>query len=671
VVDEYAWLRNRDDPDTIPYLEAENAYCEATTGHLEPLRERIFQEIRSRTQETDLTAPARRGPWWYYVRTVEGLQYPIRCRRPAAGDEYDESQPEQVLLDENELAKGHGYFELGVFNVSPDHRLVAYSVDYDGDEVFTLRIRDLETGQDLPDEIGGTSYGSAWSLDRSVLYYTTLDEIKRPYRVWRHRLGEPVERDELLHEESDQRFYARLGMTRSQRLVVLHLQSAVTSEARLLEAADPRAGFRMVEPRRQGIEYLLDHQDDRLLIVTNDGHEDFALFEAPLASPARGSWQPLWAPGPGVRVMGVDAFAGHLVVHFRQSGLTALRVMEGGDRAFHDISFPEAVYTVGPDANFEYATTAYRFNYTSLTTPHSVYDYDVRTRARSLRKRQPVLGDFDPERYDSAREWATASDGTRVPISLVWRKGTRRDATPPCLLYGYGSYEASIDPSFSISRLSLLDRGFVYAIAHVRGGGEMGRHWYEDGKLLCKRNTFTDFIACADHLIAGRWTAADRLTARGASAGGLTMGAVANMAPDRFRTIVAQVPFVDVINTMLDPSLPLTVIEWEEWGNPIEDPAVYAYMKTYSPYENVTAQEYPDLLVLAGLNDPRVGYHEPAKWVARLRRLKTGGNLLLLKTEMGFGHFGPSGRYDGWRQEAFILAFVIDASARGAAAAAS
>ena len=657
VVDEYAWLRDRDDPDTIAFLEAENAYCEAATAHLAPLRETLFEEIRSRTQETDLSAPARRGPWWYYARTVEGLQYAIHCRRAAAGVEYAEAVPEEVLLDENALASGRPYFALGAFAISADHRLAAYSVDHEGDEVFTLRVRDLAQGVDLADEIPGTSYGVAWSSDTAALYYVTQDAARRPHRVWRHRLGTSVSADELLYEEADERFHVSLGTTRSLRYVVLHVHSSVTSEVWLLPASDPAARFSVVEPRRQGIEYAVDHQDGRLLLVTNDGHEDFALLSTPESSWGRASWRPVWAPGPGTRVLGVDAFATHLVVHYRRDGLTGLRVIGAGEVA-HDLVFSEAVYSVGPSLNLEYDTSQFRYRYTSLTTPSTIYDYDVSARTSVLRKRQPVLGDFDGSRYESAREWALASDGARVPISLVWRRGTPRDGSAPCLLYGYGSYEASMDPGFSISRLLLLDRGFVYAIAHVRGGGELGRAWYEQGKLLAKRNTFTDFVACADHLVSARWTSVDRLVARGGSAGGLLMGAVANLAPDRFRAIVAQVPFLDALNTILDPSLPLTVIEWEEWGNPVASADVYFYMKSYSPYENVVSQRYPAILAMGGLHDPRVGYHEPAKWVARLRAL--GAAPVVLKTQMGFGHFGPSGRYDAWREEAFVLAYVID-----------
>jgi oligopeptidase B len=662
VVDEYAWLRDREDPDTLAYLEGENAYCEAVTAHMAPLRASLFDEIKARVQETDMSVPARLGDWWYYTRTLEGSQYAIQCRRPDRRGEYDEGAPEVVLLDENVLAAGAAYFNLGAYAVSPDGTLLAYSVDTSGDEAYTMRFRDLERGQDLPDEIPNTSYGAAWSADGRFLFYVTLDEAKRPYRLWRHRLGTASTDDRLIREEPDERFFLGIHTSRSRRYLFLSLHSMVTSEIWMLPADAPEADFRVIEPRRQGIEYDATDQGDRLLIVSNDGHEDFALFSAPAGAPERANWEPLWAPGPGTRVLGVDAFAGHYVISYRARALTGLRVVRTADGEAHDIAFPEPVYSVGPGTNLGYDTTMYRLGYTSMTVPSTVYDYGLDDRRLTLRKRQPVLGGFDPERYESAREWATAPDGTRVPISLVWRRGVARDGGAPCLLYGYGSYEASMDPGFSSSRLSLLDRGFVYAIAHVRGGGELGRRWYEDGKLLHKRNTFTDFIACADHLIEAGWTSARGLVARGGSAGGLLMGAVANLGPDRFRAIVAEQPFVDALNTIIDPSLPLTVIEWEEWGNPIESGDVYRYMKGYSPYENVTDQEYPALLVTTGLNDPRVGYHEPAKWVARLREEGSLRRPLVLKTEMGSGHFGPSGRYEGWRQEAFVLAFVIDAA---------
>ena len=673
VVDEYAWLLDRDDPDTIAYLEAENAYTEAATEGLSDLRERLFHEIKARVQETDLTVPSRKGPWLYYGRTIEGQQYGLFCRRPVGTDENDETT-EQVLIDSNELAGDSPYFALGAANVSPDHRLLAYSTDYDGDETYTMRFKDLGTDELLDDEIPGTYYGTAWSLDASTFFYVTLNDAKRPHRLWRHRLGTPASDDVLLHEETDERFFCSVHLSRSERFVVFTAGSAVTSEAWVLPSDEPQGEFRVVEPRRQDVEYSLDHQDERFLLLTNDDAENFRLVEAPVGTPGREHWRDVIPHREDTRLVDVDAFARHLVVAFRRDGLTGLRIVdtigaggddpqaggEAGKDASHEIEFPEPVYTVGPGDNPEYDTSTVRLSYTSLVTPSSVFDYDIASRTLTLRKRQPVLGGYDTERYESAREWATADDGTLIPISLVRLKGTPQDGTAPLLLYGYGSYEISIDPTFRVTRLPLIDRGFVYAIAHIRGGGEMGRRWYENGKLLEKRNTFTDFVAAARHLTKTGYTSADRLVIRGGSAGGLLMGAVTNLAPEEFRAVVAEVPFVDALNTILDPSLPLTVTEWEEWGNPLEDPSVYRYMKSYSPYENVEAKGYPAILATTGLNDPRVGYHEPAKWVARLRATKTDDRPLLLKTEMGAGHGGPSGRYDAWRDEAFVLAFIID-----------
>ncbi len=652
VVDHYAWLRDRDDPDTLAYLEAENAYTASATAATASRREQVFAEIKGRTRETDLSVPVRKGPFWYYVRTVEGAQYGLQCRRT---DEHDD-RTEQVLVDFNEVAGDGSFLGVGAFDVSPDHRLLAYSVDFGGDETFTMRFKDLERGEHLAEEIPNTSYGTAWSLDGSTFFYTTLDEAKRPYRVWRHRLGKAVADDELIHEEGDERFFASVGLTRSERFVVLHLASMVTSEAWVLPAGAPAGTFAVVAPRRQGVEYSIDHQGDRFLVVANRDHEDFALYQAPVSDPS--GWEELWVPGAGERINHVDAFARHLVVHHRRQGLTALRVFDTVGGESHEVHVDEAVYTMTPGDNPAFDTATYRLGYTSLVTPSSVYDYDIEGRTLTLRKRQPVLGGFDPGAYESLREWATAPDGTHVPISLVRRKGTPQDGSAPCLLSGYGAYEHSLDPRFSIPRLSLLDRGMVVGLAHVRGGGELGRRWYEDGKLGSKRNTFSDFVACAEHLVSTRYTSPDRLAARGASAGGLLMGAVANLAPAQFRAIVAEVPFVDALSTMLDPSLPLTVIEWEEWGNPVADPDAYRYMKSYSPVENVEGARPAAILVTAGLNDPRVSYHEPAKWVARLRH--AGSPDVVLKTELGAGHGGPSGRYDAWRDEAFVLAWLLD-----------
>ncbi|HET8684849.1 MAG TPA: S9 family peptidase [Micromonosporaceae bacterium] len=665
VLDDYAWLRAKDDPDTIAYLKAENAYTEAATGHLGRLREALFDEIRQRTQETDLSVPARKGGYWYYTRTVEGKQYGIRCRRAVREGEVDppataDGGPldgEEVLLDGNQLAEGHEFFSLGTFDVSPDGRWLAYSVDFSGDERFTLHVKDLATGTVLPDEVPNVFHGSAWSADASTLFYLTVDDAWRPYRVWRHLVGSPTSTDEMVYEERDERFWVGVSLTRSEKFIVIDVHSKVTSEVHLIPAGTPAATPQVVAPRRQGVEYAVEHHGHRLLILHNDGAEDFELAYTSVDTP--GEWLPLVAHSPGTRLTDVDAFAHHLVMTQRRDGLTALRVLPLDTSDGYDVSFPEPIYTVALGNNPEYHTSVVRLGYASLVTPDSVYDYDLVTRRMVLRKRRPVLGGYDPEQYEQHREWALADDGTRVPVSLVCRKGTPRDGSAPCVLYGYGSYEASMDPWFSIPRLSLVDRGLVFAIAHIRGGGELGRRWYDDGKLLAKKNTFTDFVACARHLVKVGWTSTDRLVARGGSAGGLLMGAVANLAPEAFAGIVAQVPFVDALNTILDPSLPLTVTEWEEWGNPLESPEVYEYMRAYTPYENVAAVSYPAILAVTSLNDTRVLFHEPAKWVAKLRAVAPAGRYLL-KTEMEAGHGGPSGRYDAWKEEAFVMAWILD-----------
>ncbi|MGY0007712.1 S9 family peptidase [Micromonospora sp. I033] len=670
VVDEYAWLAAKDDPDTIAYLTTENAYTEARTAHLAGLRAELFEETRRRTQETDLSVPTRKDGYWYYTRTVEGQQYGVQCRRavrdgetvPPVSADGAPLDGEEVLLDGNRLAEGHDFFALGAFDVSPDGRWLAYSTDFSGDERFTLRIKDLSTGEVLPDEIPGTFYGTAWSGDASTLFYVTVDEAWRPNRVWRHTVGTPSSADVVVHQEDDERFWVGVELTRSERFVVIDIHSKITSEVRVIPAANPTGEPAIIAPRRQGVEYAVEHHGHRFLILHNDGAEDFAL--AYTSADAPGDWTPLIPHTPGTRLEAVDAFENHLVVSLRSNGLTGLRVLPVGGGDSFDIDFPEPIYSVGLDANPEYRTTEVRLRYTSLVTPDSVYDYDLVTRQMVLRRRKPVRPgpdgrEYDPADYEQHRDWALADDGTRVPISLVCRTGTPRDGSAPAVIYGYGSYEASMDPWFSIARLSLLDRGVIFAVAHIRGGGELGRRWYDEGKLLAKKNTFTDFVACARHLVKAGWTASDRLVARGASAGGLLMGAVANLAPDAFAGIVAQVPFVDALTSILDPSLPLTVTEWEEWGNPLDDPEVYAYMKSYTPYENVTAVAYPAILAVTSLNDTRVLYHEPAKWIARLRAVAPQGDYLL-KTEMGAGHGGPSGRYDAWREEAFVNAWILD-----------
>jgi oligopeptidase B len=674
IIDDLAWLAVKGDPDTTSFLEAQNSYTAELTVGQEKLREAIFDEIKSRTKETDLSVPMRKGGWWYYTRTVEAKQYAIRCRRAVRPEDTrppmtEDGAPlagEEVLLDGNELAAGSDFFSIGAFSVSPDGRQLAYSTDLAGDERFTLRFKDLATGETAPDEIPGTFYSAAWAADASAVFYITVDDAWRPYRVWRHILGTPAADDVVVYQEDDERFGVGVELTRSEQYLIITSASKLTSEVRLLDAANPTGEFTVVTPRRPGVEYEVEHQaladgTSRLLILHNDGALNFELAEAPVTDPS--AWTPLIAHRDDTRLLGVDAFAGHLVVYLRRDGLTGLRII-GNDGHEHEIAFPEPIYQVGPAGNPEYRTGTYRLSYVSLITPGSVYDCDVATGDLTLLKQQTVLPGPDgtayrPQDYEQHRLWATAGDGTKIPISLVCRKGTPRDGSAPFLLSGYGSYEISNDPSFSIPRISLLDRGFVCAIAHVRGGGEMGRSWYDNGKMLKKVNTFTDFIACARYVVAEGWTSAGRLIARGGSAGGLLMGAVANMAPDAFAGIVAMVPFVDALTSILDPTLPLTVPEWEEWGDPLHDPEVYRYMKSYTPYENVASgKEYPPILAVTSLNDTRVLYHEPAKWVARLQS-EAGGGPFLLKTEMSAGHGGRSGRYDAWHEEAMVLAWII------------
>jgi len=675
VVDPYEWLRDKADPSVVSHLEAENAYAEAVTADLEPLREAIFEEIRSRTQETDLSVPVASGPWWYYSRSYEGSQYSVECRCPRvegaprpAPEAQAEIAGEQVLLDGNVEARGHDFFALGALSVSPDHRLLAYAVDTEGDERFALRVKDLSTGEVVDTAVREVGYGCVFSLDGRHLFYTRVDETWRPHQVWRHQVGGPSEADVLVHQEDDERFWSGLGSSRDDRWIMIGLGSKTTSEVMILDAGDPTGEFRVVAPRREGVEYDVEPGPDRLLIVHNADHVDSDLAWAPLDATSADQWRPVMGSAPGERFQGVEAFDDVAVLSLRRDGLTALRVIErdpsseSGYGATHDLEFDEPVYQVGLGENPESATDTLQVVFESMVTPRTVMDYDFRTRELTVLKRQPVLGGYDPSQYEQRREWATAADGTKVPISLVHPAGATPDGTRPGMLAAYGSYELSSDPYFSVARLSLLERGFVYAIAHVRGGGELGRRWYDDGKLLQKKNTFTDFVDCADHLVDSGWVHPDRLVAEGGSAGGLLIGAAVNLAPERFRAVHAAVPFVDALTTILDPSLPLTVVEWEEWGNPLHDPEVYAYMKSYSPYENVRDAAYPAVLATTSLNDTRVYFTEPAKWVARLREHTTSDPVerpVLLRTEMVAGHGGKSGRYDSWHQVAWEWAFLI------------
>ena len=682
--DSYEWLRDPEDPDVIAHLEAENAWTEQQTDHLEDLREALFTDITARTQQTDLSVPVpashtaadgSRSAYWYYSRTVEGSEYAIHCRVPATDvatppDTTGEVAGEQVLLDENVLAAGHDFFSLGAFSLSPDGALLAYSTDVTGGERYTLRILDLATGELLPDTIPDTSYGVSWAGTRH-LFYTRADAAWRPHQVLRHDLGTAADSDRVVVEEPDERYWLGVDSSRDDRWIVIGAGSKLTAEYSLVPTDDPTAPPRVVAPRREGVDYAVEVAGDRLVIVHNDGAEDFQVAEAPLDATSHEQWRTVLPPSEGVRYQSVDAYDGHLVVSLRRDGLTGLHVIgrnpDGSLAAGSDLSFDAPVFTVDaiplPDSD----TPRVRYVYGSLVTPTQVRERDLATGTDTVLKETPILdhpehGPYRSEDYVQTREWATAPDGTRVPMSVVRHRDTPLDGSAPAVLYGYGSYEASSEPRTSIPRLSLLDRGFVYAIAHVRGGGELGRHWYDQGKLLAKKNTFTDFVACAERLVAADYTRPERLAAVGGSAGGLLVGAVANLAPQSFRAILALVPFVDSLTTILKPELPLTVVEWDEWGNPLEDPEVYAYMKSYSPYENVTEAAYPAILATTSLNDTRVSYVEPAKWVQALREHSTAGpeRQVLLKTEMVAGHGGVSGRYRVWRDIAFEYAWLID-----------
>ncbi len=664
-VDDYFWLRDdqRTNPEVLAYLNAENAWTEAVTAPLKALEDAIFAEIRTRTKETDLSVPYRYRDHFYYARTEEGRQYPIYCRKERAGSTAAPASAaaidatEQVVLDGNVLAEGLEYFQIGVSEVSPDGRLLAYSTDTNGSETYRLLVKDLDTGDLLPDRVEDVD-SVEWAADGRHLFYTTRDAARRPYRVYRHRLGDPRDRDALVCEEKDPLFSVYVYRTRDDAFVVIGSTSSTSSEMRVIPADRPAEEARIIEPRRNDMEYYVDHRDGLFYIRTNLDAKNFRLVTAQVAAPGADNWTELLPHRPGVKLEDIDVFRDHWVTTERVKGLRTIRAVSFRDGAVHNVEFPDSAYAVSLTANYNFDTTVIRFSYQSLTTPPSVYDHDLVTRERTLLKRTEVLGGFDPSDYSSERIFARAADGAEVPVALVYRKGTPLDGTSPLLLYGYGSYGLNSDATFSIPRLSLLDRGVIFAVASIRGGGELGEEWHDGGKMMNKRTTFTDFIACAEHLVAEGYTSRERLAILGGSAGGLLMGAVVNMRPDLFRCVVSKVPFVDVLNTMLDASLPLTVGEYLEWGNPNE-PEAYAYMKSYCPYTNIAPRDYPAMLVTAGLNDPRVSYWEAAKYVARLRAVKTDDNLLLLRTNMGAGHGGASGRYDAWKEMAKDYAFLL------------
>jgi oligopeptidase B len=650
VEDPYAWLLDRDDPDTVRYLEAENAYTTEWFSDHADLLDDIFAEIKSRVQETDTAAPVRKDDWFYVSSTAEGKDYPIHSRGRTA-----ETASTQLVLDQNVEADGHEFFDLGAFEVSPDHRYAAWSADTRGDEHYLLRVRDIDTGLDLADELRDTTWaGVAWSADGTHVFYVVADDQERPYRVMRHRVGTPQTDDIAVFTDLDERFYVGVGATRNGLAIIVHSASKLSSENWVIDAADPTGPSVCVRARADDLEYHVDHWGDRWIIVTNLDAPDFRVMTAPLAAP--GDWADFVPHEPGRRISGAEPFADHLVLHEWYQAQPQVRIV-GRDGATRPLSIDASPHDVGIGANEEWDTSVLRLTHQSLTMPARVIDIDVVTGHVTVVKETPtpnvVLGD-----YVSTRVWATATDGTALPIDVVHHVDTPLDGTAPCCVYGYGSYEISIPPWFSVARLSWLDRGGVWALVHPRGGGELGRNWYLDGKLLNKRNTFTDTLACCEHLATTNIAARDRIAIRGGSAGGLLVGACITMEPERFASAVAEVPFVDVVTTMSDPSLPLTVTEWDEWGDPRVEPFA-SYILSYSPYDHTVVAEYPAIFITAGLNDPRVSYHEPAKWTAKLRTVNTGNAPILLRTEMGAGHGGASGRYDAWRDEARALVFLL------------
>jgi len=659
-VDDYFWLRARESPQVRAYLEAENAYTQAVMAPTEALQRALYDEMVGRIQETDVTVPARRGDYSYYRRTEAGRQYPRYVRRRLVA-----GAREETVLDLNVLARGHDYLQLGIYALSDDHRWLAFGFDTLGCEQHTLRFKDLATGALLEDVIENVGYGLAWSNDGKTVFYTRRDGSHRPDRVLRHVLGTPPPDDETVYRDPDERFHVSVDKTRSGRFIVIESASSVTTEHRVLDAEDPEGSFRSVRQRVQGVECSLAHHGDHFYLRTNAGAKEFRLERVPVNDPEAVPEEVI-AHRPGVTLEGVQLFAHHMVIFVREAGLRRLFIRRLDTGETQPVPMPEAAYTVTPGENLEPDSEHYRFEYTSLVTPRTVYDVNFASLEVTARKRDAVLGGYDPSRYETLRLFARADDGVAVPVTLLRKKPVSNSGEPgssggpsPCLLYGYGSYGMSIDPVFSATRLSLIDRGFVFALAHVRGGGMLGESWHDQGKLQHKRNTFSDFIAVAEHLIERGDTAAEKLVIQGGSAGGLLVGTVLNMRPELFHAAVAQVPFVDVVNTMLDESIPLTVGEFEEWGNP-RDPEAFRLMRSYAPYDNVRGHNYPHLLVTAGLNDPRVQYWEPAKWVAKLRALGRGRRRLLLHTNMGAGHGGPSGRYQALEELALIYAFMLD-----------
>ena len=660
-IDEYYWLNQRENPEVIRYLTAENAYTDSVMAHTSAFRDTLFEELKGRIRQNDASVPYRLDGYYYYTRFEEGKEYPIYCRKRGSL-----TAAEEVLLDVNVLAQGHGFFAVSGVQASPNGQLLAYAADTIGRRIYTIRFKDLTTGRDLADMIPAVTPNLAWANDNRTIFYTKQDPgTLRWYRQYRHVLGQDPARDVLVFEEKDETFSSFVFRTKSKQYIILGSEQTLSAEYRYLDANRPDGPFTVFLPRERNHEYSLDHYGDHFYIRTNDHAQNFRLMRTPVAGARRNpsQWEEVIPNRRDVYLAGFEIFKEYLVLQERSGGLIQLRIRPWSGQGEHYVDFGEPAYAAGISVNPEFDTPLLRYGYSSLTTPNSTYDYDMRARTKTLLKRDDVLGGFDPANYESRRFFARAADGTDVPVSLVYRKNLRRSGPQPLLLYGYGSYGSSTDASFSGPRLSLLDRGFIYAIAHVRGGQEMGRQWYDDGKLLRKMNTFTDFISCAEHLVRDGYTTPGQLFAQGGSAGGLLMGAITNLRPDLFAGVVAQVPFVDVVTTMLDSTIPLTTGEYDEWGNPHQK-QYYDYMLSYSPYDNVRAAAYPNLLVTTGLHDSQVQYFEPAKWVARLRARKTDDHRLLLRTNMEAGHGGASGRFQRLRETAFVYAFLLDLAGR-------
>ncbi|HEY9258353.1 S9 family peptidase [Chitinophaga sp.] len=651
-IDNYYWMNDRENPKVLAWLNAENAYLDTILSPEKKLRAQLFDEMKSRIKETDMSVPYLKNGYYYYTRFEAGKEYPVYCRKKGSLE-----ATEQVILNVNELAAGHEYCHVGGMSVSPDATLLAYGIDTVSRRRYTIHIKNLETNEQLPDVITETTAASTWASDNKTLFYTRKDTVTlRADRIMRHTLGAAADKE--VYHEADETFDVSVSKTKSGKYIVINSESTLSSESRILDAAKPNDAFRVFQPREKDMLYSIDHRDDKFYIVTNWDALNFRLMESSLDRTSRQNWKELIPNRPDVLLEGLQLFKDFTVLEERKGGLTLIRVINDKTHTDKYLSFSEAAYTASVGANPEMDSKELRYNYTSMITPNSVYDYNLETGKSELKRQQEVLGGYDPKDYASERLFATASDGTKIPVSVVYKKTFEKNGKSPLLLYGYGSYGHSMDATFDSDLLSLLDRGFAFAIAHIRGGQEMGRQWYEDGKMFKKKNTFTDFIACANYLIQQHYTDTAHLYAMGGSAGGLLIGAVANMQPQLFHGLVAQVPFVDVVTTMLDETIPLTTGEFDEWGNPKNKDA-YDYMKSYSPYDNVTAKAYPNMLVTTGLHDSQVQYWEPAKWVAKLRELKTDHNLLLLHTNMDAGHGGASGRFKALHEVALDYSFLL------------